>query len=142
MKPLQILQYLYQYFYYWQIEWDQYSWGGKLPKSISRSKALVVFYGVDLCVVLSVFMILARIIGFDINKIFHVPKLWFVLCTLAIMFINDWLLLSPKRVEYYREIFNGWDKRKRLQWTFYVIFIVVLTVAGFFHLAWEIRLQK
>ena len=51
---------------------------------------------------------------------------------LVVFYINNRLLGSQERIQHYKTIFDGWDKRKRQRWAYFVASIVLLIFVSFF----------
>jgi hypothetical protein len=115
------------------IEWDKSSWRGQLPASVSKYKAFFVFGVVVMWGLGALYTFVVNIVlGFPIHRNSPFPVTVFVVYALAVICVNQWLLGPEKRVEYYREIFDGWDKQKHLRWTLYVTFIAISMLLIFF----------
>ena len=123
---------LYQYAYYWMLEIDKYGWRGKLSASVTKSKAFIAFAIVETCALGAFYIFIANImLGVPIHKGAYPPVIVFLIYVAAMVYVNKQLLGPSKRIEYYKDIFDGWDKGKRMRWKLYVILISVLAFVAF-----------
>jgi len=140
MNPLRALLLVYHYAYYWMVEEQTHNWGdGKPAPKWSRSKAISVFVFVWIFVIGAGFLdyaIIEAMLGYPFHKSQMVPlpkteiRSWLVALPffLAIGYING-LLLNEAQVEYYRKIFHGWNKQKRMRWKIYVLLVAAIPFA-------------
>ena len=126
---------LYQYAYYWMIEWDKWSWKRRLAESTSMCRVLVVFSVIESFGLAAVYALIFNVIlGVDDSN--YTPNAFLILVLLifyssCILLFNRWLLGPKERVEHYRKIFQTWDKQKLMRWKLYLIFISVLCILSF-----------
>ena len=117
---------LYQYAYYWMIELQRGT-----EEWVCRCKAFCAMSMVETCamgIVWGLYIIFAKILGCGIHKshtIGHFPLVVTLPFFSAILLVNYQIIAPKKRVEYYKKVFDGWDKQKYMRWKVYVIFFVV-----------------
>jgi len=142
MKILETLMYIYQYTYYRMIEWDKYMWRGysKAVKAwmIPTDIKPPIFWSVTLMMVaMSLDFFITEII---LHRPFYFPShpiIFIVAYILAVNYLNNLLLGPESRTEHYRNIFETWDKRKHIRWTFCLILYAVLSLAACFFAGME-----
>ena len=126
MNIFKIFMLLCQYVYYSLFEIDKYLWKGQTSKKTSRFKASCIFLILETLVLITLYDLVVHLLfGFPLPKNATYPMLWLIAGGVALNFFNETLIGSQIRTEYYRVIFDGWSKKKRLRWNIYVISIVI-----------------
>jgi uncharacterized protein (DUF486 family) len=96
--------------------------------------ALVVVEAFGLGALLTIYISVAAMLGFGTHlSPLSKPILWAYSISygIAMLYVNRWLIGPSERIEYYRTIFDGWDKQKRMRWKIYVVLITVSTFVVF-----------
>jgi len=131
MKLLDTTMLVFQYLYYMGREADKRL---RLPSAVSKIKVLVVL-------IMCQTILLGTIYSFGVcvihgrpfsntHDIFEVIVL--LLVGLFLIYINNRMLGNDDRIQQYKEIFDAWDKKKRLRWTILSTFIGLALLAACF----------
>ncbi len=125
---------LFQYTYYVTREADRRA---ERSIRISRIRAIFVLALTEMFILLTTYLLIARIIvghpipkpplPFSISPTIASFTVAFVLC-----YINVRIIGRDNRTQQYKEIFDSWDQGKRLRWKILLIAIAVVSLAAFF----------
>jgi hypothetical protein len=47
---------------------------------------------------------------------------------MVVIMLNYWLLGPARRIEHYKRLFDGWDRKKHWRWRLYLIAILAVTI--------------
>jgi hypothetical protein len=129
MTPWKFIMRLYQYAYYWMIEGDKSSWGGKLPEMTSMYKALLVFMIVEWWWIFGLYIFIVNVLlNTPIRPNNLEPTITLIIGGGILLYANRKLIGSKTRIDHYRKIFYGWDKWKHLRCK---IYLILISISGF-----------
>ncbi len=98
---LKFLTLSFQYGYFLMVELDNVNWKGKLSKSISRKKAIIVFGTVETLFIFSIYCLICDFI-FHIKAKNAFPLPGVLVYSLVLWQINELFLGSDAKVDCYR----------------------------------------
>jgi len=130
MKTLTLI---YQFAYYWMIEKDH----GKSQAWHARYTALCSIIVVEFFLLgslLSIYDIIAISMGVVIHRSYSTQAQMLpygIAAFIGFIYLNGKILASKERVAHYKELFDGWDKRKRTRWKTYTASIPILAFVVF-----------
>jgi hypothetical protein len=131
-KILETFMFLCQYDYYVMREADKRS---DFPVWFTKYRALVVLGITETLMLATVNLLIYRIIyGQTFPKLPSLPFPVIAAFTygLVVYYINKRIIGPDSRIHHYKEIFDSWDKWKRLRWKVLTISIEVASLAAFF----------
>lgn len=123
---------LYQYAYYAMREADKHS---KFPIQFTRIRTFSVLSIIEALILATVNLVIYRVIhGQNFHKLPSppYPVITFFACGLVVYYINKRIIGNDSRIHRYKEIFDSWDKWKRLRWKILLICIAVASLASFY----------
>ncbi len=134
MKILDLIMLLIQYAYYVMREEDR-RWGR--PVRFTRIRTFSVLGIVEFWMLVVCYLIITRtFLGHRIPKVPLSFSPTSVISAfvggLVVLHINKKILGCDSRIKRYGEIFDAWDKGKRMRWKILLILIAVLSLAAFF----------